>query len=294
MSWLRRRRSTAAGAPSSDDRLHPTFRDEELERRFERDGYVAARLLDEEGIEAVRELRRRLGPAPGDPASGLFNDTWSTDSGYKREVIDGLTDLVAPRLAELLVDHRPLGIVHIVKWPGDEGRVVAHRDPTFVDETSHRSLGVWCTLGDLGSDEGPLRVIPGSHRLPSGVRVHQSPDNLYPEVDSAIDELSVPVPLGPGEALLYDHRLLHLSEANRTERERVVVGGIIVPAGVQAIYAVQTPRGARCVRIEPGFFSEHRLDRLDVDRVLATCPDLGPVAESSKRIGLEELRALRR
>ena len=294
MSWLRRRRSSPPHAAASDERLTPTFRDEELQQRFEQDGYVTAQLLDDEGIQAARELRRRLGPAPGDSGSGLFNDTWSTDEAYKREVIGGLTALVAPRLAVLLVDHRPLGIVHIVKWPGDSGRVVAHRDPTFVDETHHRSVGVWCTLHDLTADEGPLRVIPGSHRLPSGVRVHQSPENLYPEVDSVVDEVSVPVPLRPGEALLYDHRLIHLSEANRTEQERVVVGGIVVPASVQAIYAVQTPSGARCVQIEPEFFAEHRLDQLDVDRVMSSCPDLGPVPEDRTHIGLEDLRALRR
>jgi hypothetical protein len=287
MKLLRRRRAGQSTAPRR------VLRDDDRQRRFDRDGYVVVPLLDEAAVAAAVDLRRRFGTAPGDPGTGLFNDTWSTDVGYKRRVMAELGALVTGPLDQVLVDHRLLGLVQIVKWPGDTGQVVAHRDPTFVDEDRHRSLGVWCALQDMTSDQGPLRVLPGSHRLPSGVRVHQSTDNLYPEVDEHLEELSTGVPLCAGEAILYDHRLIHLSEANRTDRERTVIAGILVPDEARTVYAVQTDDGPRLVEVGADFFVEHRLNELDVDRVLATCTDLGPVPAGPGPLRLDDLRALR-
>jgi hypothetical protein len=42
-----------------------------------------------------------------------------------------------------------------------------HRDtPYFCTRPADRYLGVWLALDDVDADNGPLRVVPGSHRLP--------------------------------------------------------------------------------------------------------------------------------
>ncbi|MFN7149745.1 MAG: phytanoyl-CoA dioxygenase family protein [Microthrixaceae bacterium] len=261
---------------------------------YARDGYVTVQLLDSDGVAAVRAIREQHGTAPGDPGTGLFNDTWSIDRTYKRTVSRALLDAMGDAVADTLVEHRILGLVHIVKWPGDGGRVPAHRDPSFVDEAAHRSAAVWCALEDLGPDDGVLRVVPGSHLLGSGVRVHQAPENLYPDVDEHADELSVAVPLRAGEAIVYDHRLIHLSDPIGGVRERTVVAGVMTPAVAAPVYSLSTPLGDVTVGIDEEFFLEHRLDSLDADEVLRTLPRAEPAPAAFAPLDLKTLRAARR
>lgn len=268
--------------------------DPRLAQDYARDGYVTVQLLDADGVAAVRAIRERHGAAPGDPGTGLFNDTWSTDREYKRAVSRALSDAMGTAVADTLVGHRILGLVHIVKWPGEAGRVPAHRDPSFVDESVHRSVAVWCALEDLGPDDGVLRVVPGSHLLDSGVRVHQAPENLYPDVDAHSEELSVAVPLRAGEAIVYDHRLIHLSDPIGGARERTVVAGVMTPSAARPVYSLSTPEGDVTVGIDEEFFLAHRLDSLDADEVLRTLPRAEPAPGGSVPIELKALRAARR
>lgn len=270
------------------------FHDPDLQRRYERDGYVTVQLLDAERLEAVTAVRREHGSAPGDPRTGLFNDTWSTDRSYTREVSSALHEHLDGPVDDLLVDHRILGFVHIVKWPGESGRVPAHRDPTFVDEQRFRSVAIWCALEDLGPDDGALRVVPGSHLLDSGVRVHQAEHNLFPQVDEHAAELSIPVPLQAGWAVVYDHRLIHLSDPTRRDHERTVIAGVMTPREAEAVYSVHGPEGAVTVAIGPDFFLDHQLDALDVEDLLRSAPRSGPEPGTVPDISLRQVRALRR
>jgi hypothetical protein len=268
--------------------------DPRLARDYARDGYVTVQLLDADGVAAVRAVREQHGAAPGDPGTGLFNDTWSSDRSYKRIVSGALHEAMGDAVADALVEHRVLGLVHIVKWPGEAGRVPAHRDPSFVDETAHRSVAIWCALEDLGVDDGVLRVVPGSHLLDSGVRVHQAPENLYPDVDEHADELSVAVPLRAGEAIVYDHRLIHLSDPIGGSRERTVVAGVMTPSAARPVYSLSTAEGDVTVGIDEQFFLEHRLDSLDGDEVLRTLPRADPAPAAFAPLDLKALRAAHR
>jgi hypothetical protein len=247
-----------------------------LVSELQEQGYVTVDLLDEVELDAVRAVRRRLGAAPGDPGSGLFNDTWSTDVDYKRAVAAAMDRVFAPAVRRVLPDHRSLGFVHVVKWPGDAGDVVAHRDPTFVDEDRFRSLMVWCALEDVTIGTGALWVVPGSHRATTGVRGHQCEENLYPEVSAERSQYAVPLELRAGAAVLYDHALIHTSGPNRSPAARVAVAGVLVPDVAVPRYAVPSgPDELRTVVIDERFFIDHRLSELDLEAVAATCPAVG-------------------
>jgi phytanoyl-CoA hydroxylase len=60
-----------------------------------------------------------------------------------------------------------------------------HRDsPLFVTRPEGSYLGVWAALEDTDSENGPLLVVPGSHRLPP-LDLHAMASELYGEPSNA-------------------------------------------------------------------------------------------------------------
>lgn len=242
-----------------------------LERRLANEGYVVVALLDPDGVAAVKRVIDGLGPAPGDPGHGLFNDSWSTDTAYKRALSDGLDNIFAPVIDALFVDHTPLIWGTSVKYPGTEGSVAAHRDPTFVDEERFRSVGVWCALNDVAEEDGTLEILPRSHRSETTIRVHQSEGNLYPDIDLNSRDLLRSVRLQAGSAIIYDHSLIHRSGPNLRTRPRVVAMSHLVPVAARSTYAVPLDETTAAV-IEAGsdFYLEHQVNHLDIPQVISS------------------------
>jgi hypothetical protein len=72
--------------------------------------------------------------------------------------------------------------------------------------------------------------------------------------------------------------LIHGSGPNQTDRERVAVVGLLVPADASPYYGVAGPGDdLSLVAIGPEFFIDHQLDCLDVDEVLRSRPVVGRV-----------------
>lgn len=248
------------------------FSNRELDDELAGSGYVVIPLLEPVQLARVRAAVAASGPAPGDPRTGLFNDTWSTDRGYKAAAVDALRASLDPVAAATFSGHRILTWVTITKWPGPDGAVVAHRDLSFVDEPRHASYGIWCALEDVGSAQGTLYVVPGSHRDAPPIRVHQSPDNTDPRFDPTTDPRAVRISLLAGQAVVYHHGLLHGSGPNDTERPRTVVAGVLVPGGVPARHSIElAPGRGATVELDPEFFVDLRLDHLDPEEVVARC-----------------------
>ncbi len=235
-------------------------------------------MFDSEDVDTLRSIHDAAGVAPGDDRTGLFNDTWSTDGEWKHRTSARIAAALDTRLNGVFPDHRPLGFAHIVKWPGALGAVPAHRDPTFVDERQYRSLMMWVPLDDVDVDNGALWVLPGSHRDRTGVRVHQSPDNLLDAVSCDPRGPAHPMPLRAGEVLVYDHALVHLSGPNLGTTPRVAVAAPLVPSSAEVRYAVPTGgTAATIVEVDERFFLDHRLCDLDVETVLREFPVVGAV-----------------
>lgn len=109
--------------------------------------------------------------------------------------------------------------------------IAPHLDWSMVeDEASHPTYNVFVATSDVSAESGALCVVPGSHHLVDFPRraVENHLDWATATFES-LAERSVLVPLRPGQALVYDIRLLHHSTPNVSGSPRIVASFGIAP-----------------------------------------------------------------
>ena len=195
-------------------------------KRFDDQGFIfPIRVLDEDqvrGIRAILEDRERM------------------EGGKLSLQTNRKPHLLMTRLAALVRDPRVLDAVealigpNILCWgsdfftkaPGD-GKIVSwHQDSTYWGLSPPSVVSVWIALSASTPESGCLRVIPGSHReaqLPH--RNTYAENNLLSrgqEVAVQVEEdRAVDIVLKPGEASIHHVRLVHGSQANKSNDRRI-------------------------------------------------------------------------
>ncbi|MDA0712013.1 MAG: phytanoyl-CoA dioxygenase family protein, partial [bacterium] len=107
-----------------------------------------------------------------------------------------------------------------MKQPGYGSPVEWHQDWSFYPHTNDDLLAVGIAIDDMTEENGPLLVIPGSHKGP--IYDHHYEGNFCGAVtDSAFsDKAAVPVMVKAGGITLHHVRMLHGSVANTSSKPR--------------------------------------------------------------------------
>lgn len=229
--------------------------------QLDRDGYAIIDLLDDAAVGRLRELRAA---ARGDLEGYAYSATlMSHDRRYRRDIHEGISDVLAARLRRVLHGHRLCHGNLTIKAPCAPGSAVPlHQDWSFVDESRHRAVAFWCPLVDVDTRNGALTVVPRSFLLNSRPRstLVRFP---YPELARVISgRYAVPQFLRAGQAVLFDSRLVHSSPPNLGGSERVAVAGLLVPDSVplRLYYAArELPDVVRVYQVPDDFFLSYQL-----------------------------------
>lgn len=242
------------GATATRGQRVQVMADRRIDRQLDRHGFATFRLVDEQTAALLLAEHQRLNPEPG---VGFDADLMRPDPAYRREVARLLADRLGAAVASHTVNHEPFLWNFLCKWPHDDAQLYLHRDWMFVDErTGVRSCSLWVALQDITGHNGQLRVLPGSHRLPSGL----SGTNLSPEwieERSIIEDRLVSLPLRAGEAVVMDHATVHSSFGNHTDVPRVAVGCALRPAGAPLVHFWSDEHEARCYPVGVDFFVDY-------------------------------------
>ena len=189
-----------------------------MQKDFERKGYVLIpALLDSRSIDTLISLYTRY----QDQYSGPFHTShFSTDASYKKQVHDTIVGTVFPPAEAYLNDFLPLFGNFMIKNPDPNAAMDLHADWTYVDESKFRSVSIWTPLVDTTIENGCLGVIEGSHKITNAIRgplIRQSTREHEPEWERRYGTL---LPMKTGDAIIYDHALLHYSLPNKSSRPR--------------------------------------------------------------------------
>lgn len=233
------------------------FHDRSLNRHYQRDGYAVIPLAGRNETDRLSVLHERTSQHG---SKGFHTTHFSDDRVLKRTVHEGICEVLAPLLAPVLNDYTPVFGNFMVKEADGDSPVPMHADWTYVDEHRHIGVSVWLPLVDADERNGCLCVIPGSHRLSHHIRGPRIPQWDVPCNFELIDALGKTLPLRAGEAVVYDHRLLHYSDTNMSGAARPAVNLSLVPKGVPMFhYAI--PEGETEIHAfaveHPDFFVEY-------------------------------------
>jgi len=110
------------------------------------------------------------------------------------------------------------------KQPGSSTHVKFHQDFMFQPHSNEDLIAVLFFLDEVTAENGPLEVVPGTHRGPLFDHWHDGVYTGAVDAEVAAEHARAAVPIaGPaGSACLMHTRLLHGSAPNQTDRPRTL------------------------------------------------------------------------
>ena len=215
------------------------FLDNKLESDISAHGYTVIKNFVPSAIsDKLKAVYDQYGQ---DDARAFTISNWSTNEVYRREAYIAITDLLLPRSNEFLDNYRPAMAVYTAKRPGENSDMLLHQDWSLVDESKYRSLSVWVALCDMDTINGNLQVADKSHiyaGMPRGMNVHVPFEDIRGELQKRyMDD----VPLSKGDAIIFDHRLIHCSPINQSDKIRLAAVMAMIPQESELIHYYYDP-----------------------------------------------------
>jgi non-heme Fe2+,alpha-ketoglutarate-dependent halogenase len=191
---------------------------------FERDGIVfPIPVLPPEKTATYRacftEMEQLAQRQLGRVAHPVMHFNWAYRLATEPAVLDAVEEVLGP---DLLV----AGSLLLCKYPRDPAFVAWHQDNYYSNLHLTPSLSAWIALRDSTTENGCMRVVPGSHR--KGVLPHKEKGNANNllrqghEIQVTVNESdAVAVVLRAGEMSLHHAAIIHGSRPNRSDTQRL-------------------------------------------------------------------------
>jgi ectoine hydroxylase-related dioxygenase (phytanoyl-CoA dioxygenase family)/cyclopropane fatty-acyl-phospholipid synthase-like methyltransferase len=194
-------------------------------------GYTIQPFLNAYDLEALAALYGRTTPVV---PSEFHVSAFMGDPDIRRRIYEGIAAVVSDKLEALAPGYRLVMASFVTKKANStRGRLGLHQDYSLVDHATHLGLNVWIPLVDVDARNACLRVVEGSQIFG---HISANPPNPAPywNVRQVLDSgvYLKDVPMARGHAFLFDTRLLHATEENQTDSDRIAVFLNLAPVNV--------------------------------------------------------------
>lgn len=191
-------------------------------RSFHEQGFLGpyASVTPEE-MEGIRDhidrhVITRPGPNPKTPLQSRHMDSKVVyDLATHPNIVDRMASLYGPNLILWATNF-------FNKEPGGK-EIPWHQDQNYWPLEPIINISAWVAIDDVKIDNSCVQILPGSHKhvvphIPSrdGMAFGEEADEKYFKKDNLIN-----MELKPGEFFLFNEKLLHHSEPNRSNRRRM-------------------------------------------------------------------------
>lgn len=251
-------------------RFPQIFKDENLQLQIEEQGYAIVDFIDKEGIAG---LQKESAAMLQDMISKGFDSVQEFHSAGRNEdtnVRNTSTQIIRKYLTPgvekyFLTDKIDfISGVHQIKPPTSKSKLNPHQDSSHVEEDKFLSVYVWCPVDDTNLQNGPLHILPGSHKLGNAHRSLNVPweFNTIPHY-LIMYRFMKPLIVKAGQAVIFHSAMIHSSSPNKTDKYRLAVNTFIKPKASPYCHFytdAQTPKGMVDVfYVTPEFFYTERI-----------------------------------
>ncbi len=201
------------------------FHNENFYEQLKENGYVEIPFLKEFEVEKLLSF---FSSHHSHLPEGMYASSHHPDFNFRKEMNKMIKQTCERAIKDTFSNVRPLGATFMVKNSGANGSLHPHQDWNIVDETKFNSYNIWLPLVDVDTSNGTLLVLPKSHLLQNNIRglhIH----SVWEEVLQEVKKQLIPLNVKAGNAIVYDHRLLHASDINSTSKPRITVVYGIIP-----------------------------------------------------------------
>jgi hypothetical protein len=197
----------------------PIFKDPELQKQFDEEGYVKIFLLPGEDVNQLKSLFTHYFP---DPSSDFYSSSYENSYPAKKKMSDEIGLIMHPNLEKVFVDYTWFGSAFLSKGNGPRSEMPMHQDWTIVDEQNYVAINIWTPLQDTNEENGTIEVIPGSHQWHTSLRAPTLPF-YFEGYQHELKPKLVAIHAKANEAIVLNQSIIHYSKPNTTKDVRVAV-----------------------------------------------------------------------
>lgn len=207
------------------------FKEERLNKQLAENGYVKIKFLLCDEISELSSFYQEIHKEKPE----IFISLISSDIDYKKEIDKKIKEVFKRAVNETFSSYTPFWGNFFTKI-SQSPEMPLHSDLQYVNEPDFFSLNIWCPLADTDISNGTLGIVPYSHFIMKQLRGTNITDAYRKNAKEIADAHSNFLNFEAGEAIIYDHRLLHQSSSNNTNQSRVAATLVMVPKNVQVVH----------------------------------------------------------
>ena len=227
------------------------LQDKELDKQLLEKGYVVVPFLTTAETNELVDFYYQNHP---ESHAGMYATAHVTNVDFRMKMNNSIKKVFARAINQAFINHTALGGSYIAKGRGSNGTLHPHQDWNIVDEKEFRSFNVWVPLVDLTDNNGAIKIFPESHAWLTTYR-SANISSAYSSLNELLWKEMQTLYMKKGEALIYDHRLLHASGENKTDEIRLAaVYGIIPEKSEMRYYHQADPITIEVFESNPEFF----------------------------------------
>lgn len=212
--------------------MRQVFKDSELNKQIHEKGYVVVSFLND---MELADLKDTFTSIPQSELTQFYASAHHPDLDFRKKTSEIIKSTLSRSTNEMMIDMDLLGGSYIAKPPHYAHVLQPHQDWNIVDESQFRSFNIWIPLVDLTPENGAIMVMPGSHDWIKSYR-HNSIPCAFSEVHSLLLQNMDTLFLEAGEALIYDHAMIHASHENKSNEVRVACASGIKPKEAEMLF----------------------------------------------------------
>jgi ectoine hydroxylase-related dioxygenase (phytanoyl-CoA dioxygenase family) len=209
------------------------FKNRDLWREAERNGYVIIPLLNESQLQRLWRLYEESIDHAN--VQDLYESSRHNSLKTNQQINQAICAELTAAGNQIFTGCDLYGGTFMAKSHHDSTVLPAHQDWSVVEEDEYSTLFIWCALQDVTAVNGGLFVLDGSHKYFKSIRSGSYPSNRY-ILPSSMQHCAKDISLKAGEAILYSDQLFHGSHSNQSSADRVIVTGRVIEQGARLVY----------------------------------------------------------